>query len=354
MGEDFFPEAEHLPAWALALIQGRTGIELPADTSAQREAAKARRRFDRLERAVHGFEDLENWLLDLLRRGLAVAVSEEKDFYALAAARAADASMTGLSRAFRLLGEIPAGDPEWAERTLATLADAYLAVRAFRNRDSLPESLLYDLQAFIGISTRKEEVLAQGEKIVDTWAVLSQAEEPVEGRLQARRTWLFGAESAHFALVLEYAFGGEGFLMGLKPGTIVQGALAFYPSAWPQRALIAGDLQPIPKPVERLSGLLDFSDIGPQWARALGTQPWLSKLPLILSEVRPFVQGEHFFLLDQSGKVLPLLEAGETGWKILALSGGHPVSVFGEWDGAKLKALAVVGDSGFKHWVTEP
>ena len=98
----------------------------------------------------------ERWLLDTLRRGLATVVSDDAHFSENIAARAADASLGGISRQLRLLDKLPATQPDWAANTLNTLSDIWTAIRAFRHRDRLPAALLHDLQTFLGIAAKKE------------------------------------------------------------------------------------------------------------------------------------------------------------------------------------------------------
>jgi hypothetical protein len=38
---------------------------------------------------------------------------------------------------------------------------------------------------------------------------------------------------------------------------------------------------------------------------------------------------------------------GNTGWRLLALSAGHPIGLFGEWDGAAFKPLSVTAEGRF-------
>lgn len=339
-----FAEATALPGWADDLLHHRPPASTASLLAVQRVAAREKRRFERLERAARGLEDLETWLLDTMRRGIATAVSEEPRFYENIAARMADASLGGLSRNLRLLGAIDTTRADWAERTLGVLADCYLAVQTFRRRDHQPEALLYDLQAFIGLAAKKDEVWAQGEKIRDAWAVLGCQQEKLEEKLDLRRTWLLGAQSGRYGLLLEYAFGGIDFPPGFSAGSIVRGALAFYPSAWPLRALASDDLQVLPEKVKNLPGYADFQSFAQAWAGALGQQPWLQVFPAAFEAVTPLVKAQSFFLVDAAGLALPLGVDELEGWTLLAHSGGHPLSIFGVWDGVLFKPLSAVVD----------
>jgi hypothetical protein len=253
--------------------------------------------------------------------------------------------MTGLSRSLRLLSKIPVADPNWASQVAETLALIYLAVRAFRKRAALPEALLYDLQNFIGIAIKKEEVLASGERLQDTWAVLGSLTEALEDKLSVRRTWMLGAKSGRMALLLDFAFGGAGFAPGFAAGSIQEGTLAFYPSAFPQRALSLDDVHALPKKVEKTPGHADVDAMLNEYAAALALQPWLSHYAAALSQVLPqVIKNTHFFLADISGKTLPLSVTERSGWALIALSGGMPVSVFGEWDGRQFRPLSTVAE----------
>lgn len=349
-GNDIFPETNTPPSWLSALLSGQPAATLLKHNDPEKKAASQQKtRFERLERTAHGFEDLDAWLSDTVRRGLATVVSEGNSAFDQIAARTADASMTGLSRTLRLLSKIPDTHPEWAEQVTDVLAQVYLAVRAFRNRAALPELLLYDLQNFIGISIKKEEVLANGERIKDAWAVLGALEEPIEDKLRVRRSWLLGAQSGRMALLLDFAFGGSGFDPGFVAGSIQQGTLVFYPSAFPQRALPQDDIQAIPKKVGKLPGYANIDAFLMQYATALAAQPWLPHYAGVLSQVR--VQAEkknRFSLTDISEKILPLSVPERKGWSLVALGGGQPISVFGEWDGQKFQPLSAI-ESG--RWV---
>lgn len=347
-GEAVFTASNELPGRVSALLNGLPVSQIPSGKNAgAKAAAKAKTRFERLERAANGMEDLEAWLLDTARRGLATVVSEDPKWWEGIAARMADASMMGLSRTLRLLGQISPAAPDWVEQVAGVFADCYFAVRAFRKRDILPEPLLFDLQNFVGINTKKEEVLTSGEQVQDVWAVIGQIEEPLEDKLSVRRTWLLGGNTRRYASLLDYAFGAEGFSPGFEPGTIQRGALAFYPSAFPQRALVVDDFVVVPKKVEKLPGFSDFEDFTLAYAAAIASQPWLQIFPAAFSEVVPAIENGRFFLVDKNEKVLPLSASDTVAWQLAALSGGVPIGVFGEWIRGTLKPLSAVVEERF-------
>jgi hypothetical protein len=59
-----------------------------------------------------------------------------------------------------------------------------------------------------------------------------------------------------------------------------------------------------------------------------------------------FVPGEVWQARDPEGRGLPL--AGKPPWKLLAVSGGHPVDLCGEWDGRRLRPLSIVHEGQYR------
>ncbi len=123
--------------------------------------------------------------------------------------------------------------------------------------------------------------------------------------------------------------------------------MVFYPSSFPQRVLALDDVKEIPKTVEKLPGFADFDTFAAAYSTALAAQPWLSYFPAIFNPATVFRRNKHFYLADRYTKSLPLNVAENDGWRLLALGGGEPISVFGEWDGATLKPSGAVAGGRF-------
>src|SRR4029077_7196588 len=125
-----------------------------------------------------------------------------------------------------------------------------------------------------------------GEPVADRWLVLGQVIEDDE-RVRAQRTWLLGETSGRAALVLQFAVGEAPFPALFGPGTRFEGALAFWRSAWPQRALVkerradAGQVTGLPD----LPGTDSIESFLSSVADALARQPWLDRFPCALRAV---------------------------------------------------------------------
>ncbi len=84
-------------------------------------------------------------------------------------------------------------------------------------------------------------------------------------------------------------------------------------------------------------------------AEALGANPWLEALPVVLEGVLPIRQGENWLVVDANQAVLPLSRRFASGWALLALSGGHPLTLFGLWDGTSLHPMAAWHEGRYVH-----
>lgn len=340
---DAFRVADAPPDWVDAWLKGRDarsgGIhrsEAPARSS-EAVAALAEKRKENREKRMYqmaaGLAELESWLLDLLRQGLATLEGQAFHYWNDLAARMVDAKLGTIARRLRRMPGLMAS-PNWHEKILAELGDIYLMVKAFQRLDQLPEPLQDDLLGLAGVNQKKEDVLALP-GVEDTWLVAGQTHVEEEGNLLARRTWLVGLQTQKFALLLDFSWGGQAFETAWRLGSTVQGELVFYPSAYPQRAVFkrfeVADL-----PVALEFGQENFAQFATAFATALAANPWLAQFPALLSGVVPVFFEDQFLLVDVEGHSLPLAVDDLPGWQLVAESCGGPIGVFGVWSDGKL------------------
>ncbi|MCK7582242.1 MAG: hypothetical protein MZV65_46000 [Chromatiales bacterium] len=77
------------------------------------------------------------------------------------------------------------------------------------------------------------------------------------------------------------------------------------------------------------------------YAEALAQQPWLELWSATLAEVVPARgETETWFLRDTAAHLLPCHPGFAGPWRLLALSGGLPLTVFGEWNGQQFWPLS--------------
>ncbi|MCI0570226.1 MAG: SWIM zinc finger domain-containing protein [Myxococcaceae bacterium] len=321
--------------------------EVPVDAAAQ-----ARRAEKRLERVMEGLDALELWLRDLVRNGLAGLEAQGPKPFETQAARMVDAQAPGIASRLRRLAQLPGSRSDWPQRLLGELGRLALLVHAYRRGDALGPELLADVRQLLGFTVPQEEVAAQGERVADDWLVLGQWVDDEE-RVQVQRSWLRGVSTGRSALLLQFSAAGTPFPEAFVPGTHFEAELAFYPGALPLRALVRERRSDAKGWSGSLPGAPDVEAFLAEVAVSTARLPWLERLPCSLrsvATVRHEAQG--WCVVDGKGTTLPLL--GDSHWRLLALSGGAPVDVSGEWDGERLRVLGAVIDGRYEVlWGTE-
>jgi hypothetical protein len=144
--------------------------------------------------------------------------------------------------------------------------------------------------------------------------------------------WLRGLRTRRPALLLSFAAPGRALEASLVVGTAVDADLAFYPGAQPLRALIVTRHGSAAPAVPLGSTVGEFLR---EYAQALALDPWQDSWPAVLGHVR---LSRDRRLIDEQGDALPLHATDP--WRLLAVSGGGPLTVAGEWSANGLRALS--------------
>nr|SBO98929.1 FIG01127675: hypothetical protein [Nonomuraea gerenzanensis] len=326
----------------------------------------------RHQRVAAGLAELERWLADQVRQGLAGA--QEHDWDGLAK-RLIDAQAPGVAGVVSRLARVRA-EEGWPGRLLEEYALVNLLAIAYRRRADLPDGLAQTVLIRAGFPVTREEVLA-GPPVRDHWDVLGRRDE-VQDRLTARRVWLRGRHTGRPALILSFAPQGQPLDASLVTGTTIDADLTYYPGAAPLRALVATRHAPVtpsatatpapgitisppgagaasrpsptatpaPAMASPASGTPRSATVPPgmspdealdEVAWALAEDPWTESWPLVLAGVVP-------------GRTaiggLPLHPRAHDPWRLIAVSGGHPVTVAVEWTPQGLRPLTTWDDDG--------
>ncbi len=301
--------------------------------------ARAKRMAGRAARIGAGLEELDRWLRDLVRGGLASAQTRPFRDWDEVAARMVDAQAPGVGGQVRRMAGIVRSGDGWPGRLLVQAGRLHLLVEAWSRFDTLPPETQADLRTVTGWSWTGEEVLA-GPTTRDRWSVVARSIADEE-RFRIVRTWLAGAATGRVALILEFLSPYDPPPSALVLGTAVDADLAFFPGAWPQRALVAR-IHGEAEPVAEWHGSPTVEDALAGHARALGANPWLDRLPMVLSDVSPVAEGWR--VRDRTGAAVRLVVDEPAWWTLVAVSGGGPVGLAGEWQDGALRALSVWAD----------
>jgi hypothetical protein len=362
------------PDWVRAWINDRHQKKVKKAESGQvaDPTAQAKRAAQREEKVTAGIQELERWLQDLVRQGLAVVQTQPYSYWDAVAARMVDAQAPGLARQLREMAGIPHSGVGWPERLLERLGKIHLLLQGFQRLETLPPATQADIRTSIGWTPKEEfsssspvsdgDVSDSGRNVsqqgtsatpqefarrltADRWLVLGQRVEE-QDNLRTQRTWLQGQHTGKAALVLNYAYGNQPLDTSLIPGTAIEAELGFFESAYPLRSLIKVRHAP-PTPLVEMPGEELIATALSNYATALACHPWIEQFPLSLQAILPLRYNNGWAVRDSAGYLLPITPRFEQGWQLLALSGGHPINVFGEWNGKEFLPLSALAGDNF-------
>lgn len=333
-GEDGAVAQGQAPDWAEQWIEGRRqrtrqkrttdGAHTPATSDPEAARRRAERRAGRI---TSGATELEQRLTDLLRGGLATAEQAGYGLWEETAARMVDAQAPGLAARVRGLGALPSSGSGWPVRMLEECALLHLLDQGWLRRERLPQALASTVRSRVGLPGSPDAPPAR-----DRWLVLAQYDTS-DGRLLTRRIWLYGTECGRTALLLSYGAAGRTPELALPVGLAFEAEVSAYPGAGQLRVALGEEFTP-PAPTALRPEGVTTARASALYGEALRADPWLDSYPVTLGPVVPTPYEGSWQLADADGDTaLPLTvaEGARPGlWRLAALSGGAPVTVFGE------------------------
>jgi hypothetical protein len=292
-----------------------------------------RGRDERVERMYAGLAELDRWLDDRMRTGLADPALARYSTWDQLAARLVDAQAGSLANRIRRLAGLVGASPDWHGDVLAELGMLHLLSQAARRLGSLPDPLADAVATTVGWQVRQADVLG-GVPDTDEWVVAGRSDTR-EDRIEVRRHWLRGVRSGRWALVLSFAAYRQSLDTSLTVGTAITADLHRYPGP-ALRALVGirhGDpIEPARPPAVDVAGAC--AEVGSMLAR----EPWLDRLPVTVRAAVAQTAG-GWVLVDDTGS-LPVVAGGPMA-TLLAVSAGRPVDVTVEWTSHGVVPLTV-------------
>ncbi|MBS0659031.1 MAG: SWIM zinc finger family protein [Verrucomicrobia bacterium] len=319
------------------------------ETAARRAEQREKRSARREDRVRAGLEELQIWLDDTMQAGLAAARTRPSAHWDGLAARMIDAQAPGVARWLREVPTLLAGGTDWAGRTLSHLGRLQLLLHAFGRIDQLPPPLQADVRGALGWNPAEED-WAAGERVRDDWQVVGQRVED-DGQIRAQRTWLLGANTGRSALSWSFAAGGQPLDVSLVPGTVFAGELQFLPGAVPRRARTGARAEG--KSIPQVRGVGGIAEALAASARTLAENPWAGREPWLLRAVVPVPAEGGGWLREADGQGVRLARCFAGLWTLLAISGGAPIEVFGEWDGEAFEPLGAWAEGEYVDFRAE-
>ncbi len=348
------------PAWVQEWLDRREKAEQrkEAKESSVKESAKStivsekqlaekqKRREERQKKILDGLEQLDLWLADLIRNGLANPQIQNPKFWADRAARMTDAQAQGIAGRLLRIGEIVGTGDGWEARVLGELGRLTLLTHAYRNSEKLPLKIKEDLAQMIGWTVQDEELQTQGEKFIDEWIFLGQQIESLE-KLRCQRTWILGKQTKKVAMILQFSPERQPFKEVYFPGSSQKGEIVYYPSNYPLRAKLNTHIKGFDIYQGGISGHADIEQFLGHVAEIVSQSPWVDQFLCILQNVRIIFEAskKKWYVQDQNNQSLLL---HNQNWPLLSIAGTNTVDIIGEWDSMQLTPFLVSTDQ--KNW----
>ena len=290
---------------------------------------------DRVERMSAGLAELDRWLLDRVRAGLAHPSLGEYRTWDDLAARLVNAQLSSLAnRVRRLAGAVGSG-PDWHEHVLAEIGVLYLLAQAGRRLGELPAPLAESVAAALGWQVRQADVLA-GVPVTDDWVVMGRSDTR-EDRIEVRRVWLRGRNTGGWAMVLSFAAYQQVLDESMEVGTSMPADVFRYPGVLGLRALV-GQRHGSPTTAHDVRG---DSVVGAcrSVGEAVAAEPWVERVPCCLTGTLTRVEGS--WVLTDDDAALPVEATPGALATMLACSQGGPVTLTAEWTPSGLVPLTI-------------
>lgn len=317
--------------------------EKPTDPKAEarRQAAAEKRAKDTETALFAATEDLQQWISDQLRTGLAGFLDDMTDRCRSIAARLVDGKAQALAGR---LDELPAklmplNAEERLETALLELGKIVILTKAWRKNPSDPE-----LRRAVATSETRESLFENPAvlRVSSHWEVIGEEIVTRRDGMVSQATWLLNlGEGPGFAVLLDFFQATLGrrssaFVMGEQ----FEAELLFYPARVPLRAILgerkAGGSEKIAWPSangsDPLTPFLDAQDAA----------PWLTHGPILLPAGRFCRTGTETWWQSEDGQ--HALRTDNTPPAHVA--GMQLSSSVGLWDGKRLSLLGAQSNWG--------
>jgi hypothetical protein len=313
----------------------------------ERDLARDRRRNDRAERMRAGLVELDRWLADRVRRGLAAPELADSDTWDRLAARLVDAQCGSLANRVARIAARVGQHARWHDDMLEELAVVHALARGALRTWALPDDLCDGVHAATGLTVAKADVLA-GVPTTAEWLVVGESRVR-EDRITVQRTWMCHqspsgpdqVDGGDTTWALELSFGalGSELVSTHDVGTRMVADLHWYPGAVPLRGLV-GRVHAAPAPLEAAPRGASVADGLAEAGRRIARELWLERVPVLIDVVPVPCGNGRWLLADNSGSV-PIVPGFRRLGELVAVSGGASVTVMGEYSADGVLPLTV-------------
>ena len=290
---------------------------------------RLQRQLERAARMRAGLQELDRWLADRIRVGLAASELGDIDTWDRLAARLVDAQCGALANRVKRVSAKVGQHPHWHEDVLEEMAMMHALAVGAQHTSNLPPGLAEGVHVATGLTVAKDDVLA-GVPSTATWIVAGESRTR-EDRITVQRTWLAsaGPAPATWAMVLAFGAFGNEVTTDHVVGTVFDADLHWYPGGIQLRAIVGRtNGEPRLHRTGPASTTIEAALQAAGWA--LAGEPWLERYPLCIGAVPAPVGNGRWVLADATGAV-PVAAGFTRMAELVAVSGGRPVRIVGEW-----------------------
>ncbi|MEX0848223.1 MAG: SWIM zinc finger family protein [Ilumatobacteraceae bacterium] len=329
----------------VAVTEDATGVR--TSRSASGDQQRDQRRLDRAERMRAGLTELDRWLADRIRAGLAAPELSDLATWDRLAARLVDAQCGGLANRVKRVATRVGQHARWHEDVLEEMAVLHALARGAMRTSALPEHVADGVHAATGLTANKDDVLA-GVPSTSQWLVTGESRVR-EDRITVQRTWLCtqgddpsSPLATTWAMVLAFGAFGNEVTTEHAVGTELHADLHWYPGATPLRALV-GRQHDAAVPSRRPPSPHTVADAVAQAGWAVAREPWLERYPVLVSAAFVPVGNGRWMLADHTGAV-PIAPGFWRLAEVVSVGGGRPVTIMGEHSADGVMPLTMWAD----------
>lgn len=290
---------------------------------------RQKRQFERAERMRAGLQELDRWLADRIRVGLAASELGDLETWDRLAARLVDAQCGALANRIKRVATRVGQHPRWHEDVLEEMAMLHVLAVGAQHTSALAPGLADGVHAATGLTVAKDDVLA-GVPTTATWIVSGESRTR-EDRITVQRTWLATSGSAPVTWAMLLAFGafGNEVTSEYRVGHAFDADVHWYPGGINLRAIV-GRTTSESAPHHSGPAATSIADALQAAGWALADEPWLERYPVCIAAVPAPIGNGRWVLADDSGSV-PVTAGFTRMAEVVAVSGGYPVRIVGEW-----------------------
>jgi hypothetical protein len=317
------------------------GARSPEPAAGEIDQQRQKRQFERAERMRAGLQELDRWLADRIRVGLAASELGDIETWDRLAARLVDAQCGALANRVRRVATKVGQHPRWHEDVLEEMALLHALAVGAQHTSALVPGLADGVHIATGLTVAKDDVLASVPSTA-LWIVAGESRTR-EDRITVQRTWLAsaGAAPVTWAMVLAFGAFGNEVATEFAVGSALDADLHWYPGGITLRAIVGrvnGD--PVPTTAGPASTTIADGLLAAGWA--LAAEPWLERYPLCVMAVPAPIGNGRWVLTDATGSI-PVAAGFAKMAEIVAVSGGRPIRLMGEWSADGLLPLTLFG-----------